>query len=186
MSLVRSGSEPDQPTQEFEMSQAPVSLASQAAAPFAIASEPQPGTRKALVHEIDDFCADLKTWQDRDYFAHRRWYNAAVFLPIILFIVAAAAAVAGAVAGKGIAAVVGAIVVSLTGLVSRLGCQARANYYARHGNLLVTCTRRARLIKARTVEDPQSVENGFMRLEELFEQTKSLEVELVTGRRGPF
>ena len=48
-------------------------------APTMIESDPsgtgiehEPGTREALVKEIDDFSSDLRKWQDRDYYAHKR------------------------------------------------------------------------------------------------------------------
>ena len=147
--------------------------------------QPEPGTREALVREIDDFSSDLKHWQDRDYYAHERWHNAAIYPPILLFTVAVVSSIAGALAGQTVAAVVAGIAVALAGLASRLGCQQRADYYANHGNIVVTCNRRANLLKAKVTSDPQSVRDGFKQLEELFNEMSMLRMSLVTDSEAP-
>jgi len=147
--------------------------------------EHEPGTREALVKEIDDFSSDLRKWQDRDYYAHKRWYNAAIYLPILLFTVAVVSAIAGALAGKTVAAVVSAVAVALAGLASRLGCQNRADYYAHHGHVVVTCNRRASALKAKVTSDKRSVEDGFNRLDELFDEVRTLRISLGTVTEVP-
>jgi hypothetical protein len=145
----------------------------------------EPGTREALFQEIDDVSSDLTKWQDRDYYAHKRWHNAAIYLPILLFTVAVASAIAGALAGKTVAAVVSAIAVALAALASRLGCQNRADYYAHHGNVVVTCNRRASALKAKVTSDPRSVEDGFKQLDGLFDEARSLRTSLGTDTEVP-